>query len=178
MSVLKQIGGRPYFASLGTLEPRKDQGTAFDALERLWKSGSDVALVIMGKKGWNVDELAKRIKQHRENGRRLFWLEGAVDVDVQCILKGAPALIQSSISEGFGLPVVEAGSQGVPLLLSDIPVFHEIAGEDATYFPVGKSEALSSAIGHLLRSKESKRPKSIKAMTWRESSAKLASELL
>ena len=132
----------------------------------------------MGNKGWNVDELAKRIKQHRENGRRLFWLEGAVDVDVQCILKGARALIQSSISEGFGLPVVEAGSQGVPLLLSDIPVFHEIAGEDATYFPVGKSEASASAIGHLLRSKESKRPTWIKAMTWRESSAKLARMLL
>jgi glycosyltransferase involved in cell wall biosynthesis len=178
MSVLKQVGGRPYFTTLGTLEPRKDQGTALDALEQLWTRGCDVALVIIGKKGWNVDELVKRIEQHAEIGRRLFWLEGASDGDVQSLLKGASALIQTSLSEGYGLPVVEAGSQGVPLLLSDIPVFHEIAGEEALYFPVGNSEALASAIEQLVRSKESKRPAAIKSNTWRESSAKLAGVLL
>ena len=176
--VLKQIGERPYFTTLGTLEPRKDQGTALDALDRLWAGGCDVALVIMGKKGWNVDKLAKRIEKHRENGRRLFWLESASDGDVQCLLKGASALIQTSISEGFGLPVVEAGSQGTPLLLSDIPVFHEIAGEEAVYFPVGNSEALASAIDQFLRGKKSKRPEAIKSMTWHESTAKLARVLL
>jgi glycosyltransferase involved in cell wall biosynthesis len=176
--ILKQIAGRPYFVTLGTLEPRKDQGTAIDAMERLWRTGTDVILVLIGKKGWNVDELVRRIEQHQENGRRLFWLEGATDGDVQCLLKGARALIQTSISEGFGLPLVEAGSQGVPLVLSDIPVFHEVAGEEAVYFPVGKSNSLASAINQLLRNTEMKRPEGIKAMTWRESSSKLASILL
>jgi glycosyltransferase involved in cell wall biosynthesis len=133
---------------------------------------------MMGKKGWNVDKLARRIEKHRENGRRLFWLESASDGDVQCLLKGATALIQTSISEGFGLPLVEAGSQGIPLLLSDIPVFHEIAGEEATYFHVGKAEELAAAIEELLGSRELKRPKAIKAMTWAESSRNLAKILL
>jgi glycosyltransferase involved in cell wall biosynthesis len=176
--VLKQIRGRPYFATLGTLEPRKDYGTALDALDKLWERGRDVALVMIGKKGWNVDKLVKRIEKHRENGRRLFWLESASDEDVQCLLKGAGALIQTSISEGFGLPLVEAGSQGTPLLLSDIPVFHEIAGEEAVYFPVGNSEALAFAIGQFLQGKKSKRPEAIKSLTWRESTAKLARLLL
>jgi glycosyltransferase involved in cell wall biosynthesis len=178
LSVLNKIGGRSYFATLGTLEPRKDHRTALDAVERLWSRGFNAALVIMGKRGWDADKFAERIEQHQENGHRLFWLEDAADGVVQCLLKGASGLIQTSISEGFGLPVVEAGSQGVPLLLSDIPVFHEIAGEEAVYFPVGDSEALASAIEHLVRSKESKRPVAIKAMTWRESSAKLARILL
>jgi glycosyltransferase involved in cell wall biosynthesis len=125
-----------------------------------------------------VDGLAKRIEKHRETGRRLFWLESASDGDVQCLLKGASALIQTSISEGFGLPVVEAGSQGIPLLLSDIAVFHEIAGEEAVYFPVGNSEALATAIGESVRDSKSKRPKSIRSMTWRESTAKLSRLLL
>jgi glycosyltransferase involved in cell wall biosynthesis len=133
---------------------------------------------MMGKRGWNVDELAKRITNHPENGRRLFWLESASDGDVQCLLKGASALIQTSISEGFGLPVVEAGSQGVPLLLSDIPVFHEIAGQEAEYFPVGNSEALASAISQFVRGNKPKRPETIKSMTWRESTATLARLLL
>jgi glycosyltransferase involved in cell wall biosynthesis len=177
-NVLDQVRGRPYFATLGTLEPRKDYGTAIDAMEKAWKRGCDVALVMMGKKGWNVDGLANRIASHPENGHRLFWLESVSDGDVQRILKGATALIQTSISEGFGLPLVEAGSQGVPLLLSDIPVFHEIAGDEATYFRVGDSEELATAIGQLVRGQELKRPKAIKAMTWRESSAILARTLL
>jgi len=176
--VLKQIGGRPYIATLGTLEPRKDYGTALDALDKLWKGGCDVALVMMGKKGWNVDKLVKRIEKHRENGRRLFWLENASDEDVQCLLKGAGALIQTSIAEGFGLPLVEAGSQGTPLLLSDIPVFHEIVGDEAVYFPIGNSEALASAIGEFLRGEKSKRPEKIKSITWHEATAKLARVLL
>jgi len=176
--VLNKISGRPYFATLGTLEPRKDYGTALDALDRLWKRGYDVALVMMGKRGWNVDPLVKRIMNHPENGQRLFWLEGVSDGDVQVLLKGATALIQTSISEGFGLPLVEAGSQGVPLLLSDIPVFHEIAGDEASYFRVGNSEELASDIGLLVRNNGFRRPKAIKAMTWSESSASLAKILI
>jgi glycosyltransferase involved in cell wall biosynthesis len=87
-------------------------------------------------------------------------------------------LIQTSISEGFGLPLVEAGSQGVPLLLSDIPVFHEIAGDEASYFRVGNSEELASDIGLLVRNNGFRRPKAIKAMTWSESSASLAKILI
>ena len=178
LAVLKQIGGYPYFAALGTIEPRKDYATMLEAFDQLWTRGCDVALVIMGKKGWNVEELAKRIVEHPENGTRLFWVEGAADNDIHCLLRQATALIQASIAEGFGLPIVEAGSQGVPLLLSDIAVFHEIAGEDATYFPVGDAKTLAALIEQLIQRKDSRRPKAIKATRWCESAAKLANILL
>jgi glycosyltransferase involved in cell wall biosynthesis len=178
LDVLKQIDGHAYFAALGTIEPRKDYGTILDAFDRLWIRGCDVALVIMGKKGWNVEELVKKIVEHPENGRRLFWIEGAADKDVLSLLKHATALIQASIAEGFGLPIVEAGSQGIPLLLSDIAVFHEIAGEDATYFPVGDAKTLAALIERLVHRKDTRRPKAIKAMTWLESAERLANVLL
>jgi len=176
--VLKQLGPRPYFAALGTIEPRKDYTTILNAFDQLWIQGCDVALVMMGKKGWNVEELAKKIAEHPENGSRLFWIEGAADRDVHNILKDATALIQASIAEGFGLPIVEAGSQGIPLLLSDIAVFREIAGDDATYFPVGDARRLAALTEELIHSKDSHRPKAIKAMTWSESAARLAAKLL
>lgn len=178
LDVLKQIGPRSYFVALGTIEPRKDYSTILKAFDQLWIQGCDVALVIMGKKGWNVEELAKKIVEHPENGSRLFWIDGATDKDVHRLLKDATALIQASIAEGFGLPIVEAGSQGVPLLLSDIAVFREIAGEDATYFPVGDLKTLATLIEHLTQRNGSRRPKAIKAMTWRESAARLANILL
>ena len=178
LNVLECLHRHPYFVSLGTVEPRKSYHTVLDAFDQLWIRGCDVALVMIGKKGWNVDQLASRIEQHREYGNRLFWLKGAADSDVRCLMKDATALIQASIAEGFGLPVVEAGSQGIPLLLSDIAVFHEIAGEEAGYFPVGDVEALASLVDQGVRCKELRRPKVIKTMTWYESVARLASVLL
>jgi len=86
--------------------------------------------------------------------------------------------MQASVAEGFGLPIVEAGRMHVPLVLSDLPVFREIAGEEATYFPVGEVAALASVISEQIVGGKSKRPQGIRTMTWRESSARLAEILL
>jgi glycosyltransferase involved in cell wall biosynthesis len=43
-------------------------------------------------------------------------------------------LLFPSSQEGFGLPILEAGLARVPIVLSDIPVFHEIGGRDVTVF--------------------------------------------
>ena len=87
-------------------------------------------------------------------------------------------MIQASLAEGFGLPIVEAGRMGVPLVLSDIPVFREIAGKEASYFPVGDATALASVVLDQVVNRELKRPQGIRTMTWRESSERLAQILL
>lgn len=59
--------------------------------------------------------------------------------------------------EGFGLVVAEAMALGVPIICSDIPVFREVAGDTAQYFPVGNVNALASAIiGMLENSKRAR----------------------
>ena len=175
----EQLGTRPYFVALGTLEPRKDYTTVLAAFESLWAREMDVALVIIGKRGWNVDALAERILQHPEHDRRLFWLQDAGDGDVRYLLKGSAALIQASIWEGFGLPLVEAGSLGVPLIASDISVFHEVAGDAAAYFPAGDTTALADRVCASLNSGNSvRRTATIRARTWGEASAELAATLM
>lgn len=171
------IGKRPYLMALGTLEPRKDYGTILDAFELLWTRGMDVALVIVGKQGWNVDALAERVNQHHEHGRRLFWLQGAEDGDVRHLLKNTAALIQASIWEGFGLPLIEAGSLGASLLASDIAVFHEIAGDSATYFPVGDAAALANAVITTVERKSAPRIVKISSRNWHEASLDLVEVL-
>jgi len=171
------LGARPYFAVLGTLEPRKDCGTIVDAFESLWSRNEDVALVIIGKRGWNVDELVERIDRHPELGRRLFWVRDGSDADVRHLLEGAAALIQASIAEGFGLPLVEAGSLGIPLLLSDISVFREIAGNGATYFPVGDATALADAVAASTEARCVRSPPSIRVRGWKQASLELAGTL-
>ena len=178
VAVCQRLAGRPWLLALGTVEPRKDYATILAAYERLWAQDVDVGLIIIGKQGWNVDSFARKLRSHPEQGRRLFWLEGASDGDVHYALSRATALVQASMAEGFGLPVVEAGSLGIPLVLSDIPVFREIAGDEATYFKSGDPAALAAVLADAILTGGWKRPERIRTMTWRQSSAKLARLLL
>ena len=109
----------------------------------------------------------------------MIWLKNASDADLAFLLDNTSALIQASISEGFGLPIVEAGSKGVALLLSDIAVFREIAGDAASYFQVGDHVALAELISDGLK-QGFLRPGqgSIVTKTWREVSSDLADCLL
>ncbi|TAN08259.1 MAG: glycosyltransferase family 1 protein [Rhodanobacteraceae bacterium] len=177
--VCAALGARPYFMALGTLEPRKGYDTILGAFELLWSRGLDIALVIVGKQGWNVAELAARIYQHPEYGRRLFWLQRLGDADMRDLLEHSKGLIQASIWEGFGLPLVEAGSMGVPLLATDIAVFHEIAGDAAAYFPVGDANALANLVAATV---DGKLPHGSAAQvcyrSWLQASQELAAELL
>lgn len=171
------IGGRPYFTALGTVEPRKDYKTVLDAFDLLWARGADVALVVIGKAGWHVDELVERISRHPERDKRLFWVQGASDGDVRSLLEGSSALIQASIWEGYGLPLIEAGALGIPLIASDIAVFHEIAGDSAIYFPVGDAAALAR-IADLMRGPWSERKmKVIGFQDWEQASMSLVKVL-
>lgn len=178
LGIVQSLGNTPWLLAIGTVEPRKDYATMLAGFEQAWSQGVDVALVIVGKHGWNVDLLAKRLREHAEAGKRLFWLEGLCDADLQLLVSKASGLVQASIAEGFGLPLVEAGSQGKPLLLSDIPVFHEIAGDEATYFPVGDDQALGNVLAEGATRGGWRQPHAISTMTWRESSQKLLQEMI
>jgi glycosyltransferase involved in cell wall biosynthesis len=63
--------------------------------------------------------------------------------------KKSTALIQPSFSEGFGLTGIEAMAIGLPVLSSDIPVFHEVYGDASGYFDPMSSESLVHAINRL-----------------------------
>lgn len=137
---------------VGTLEPRKRHDLALAAFEQLWDAGEDDRLVIVGKQGWHVEELAERVRQHPRQGGNLFWLEHASNADLEHAYRHCSALLQASDAEGFGLPIVEAGRYGKPLLLTDIAVFREIAGNAARYFESGSVESLLACLRQERRS--------------------------
>jgi glycosyltransferase involved in cell wall biosynthesis len=51
-----------------------------------------------------------------------------------------------SLSEGFGLPVIEALSCGAPVVASDIPVFRQVGAEAVSYCPTGVLEAWQARV--------------------------------
>jgi len=65
----------------------------------------------------------------------------------------ADALLFPSFEEGFGIPLIEAGFSNIPVFCSDIPVFHEIGGENLSYFdPKGDPSAVAKMINDRLNS--------------------------
>ncbi len=163
--------GRPYFLSVGTIEPRKGHPIVLDAMERLWAEGLDAAYVIVGGRGWGMRHFERRMARHPEFGKRLFWLADASDADLVLLYRHARAMVLASVAEGFGLPIVEAARYGTPVIATDIPVFREAAGGSATYFPLLNSDALATRMKQALIEKP--HPPAVAPISWRDSAAQL-----
>lgn len=180
-ALLDQLSASVSFLMVGTLEPRKGHAQVLDAFERLWADGHDQVLVIVGKQGWLVDELCDRLRQHPEEGRRLFWLAGISDEFLERLYSVCSCLLAASYAEGFGLPLVEAAQRGMPLLVRDIPVFREVAGASAAYFDGRSAEAVCAAIlDWTAQFHEGSHPTTgaMRWLTWQQSAAELAAALL
>jgi glycosyltransferase involved in cell wall biosynthesis len=147
---LAKLAARPSFLMVGTLEPRKGYRHIVDAFSRLWLGGEDVNLVIVGKVGWNIEGLVRALQSHQELGKRLIWLQGVSDEYLERIYAGCTALIAASEGEGFGLPIIEAAQHGLPVVLRDIPVFREVAGEAGFYFPAHSAEDTAQCLKNWL----------------------------
>ena len=88
---------------------------------------------------------------------RIVWLRNLPRDDVAALVQGADALIQPSIYEGFGLPVVEAFACGCPVVASDIPALREVAGGGAMLVPPADVNRLAAALCELVGSPDLRR---------------------
>jgi len=160
---------------VGTVEPRKGHEIVLKVLEELWgDENSPISLCMIGKVGWDMDGFIKHIKSHPESGNRLLFIENAPDFYLQFAYTCSSALIQASAGEGFGLPIIEAGQFGLPVICSDIPVFREIAGDNVTYFDRNDGESLKTCINDFINNRENgdfPNSSKIKMLTWEQSAS-------
>lgn len=179
--VLQSLQAKPSFLKVATLEPRKNHFQVLTGFESLWAKGMDINLVFVGKEGWKVDKLVKKLRNHPENGKHLYWLEEVSDNFLNTIYSLSTCLIMASMGEGFGLPLIESAKHNLPIITRDIPVFREVAGDCAFYFKGVSSEDLAKAIRQWLELyRVGSFPKSsgISWKTWKESAQDLLKILL
>jgi glycosyltransferase involved in cell wall biosynthesis len=179
--VLKSLESRPTFLMVGTLEPRKGYTQVLDAFELLWKQGKDINLAIVGKTGWMVESLTKRLKQHPQSDNHLFLLQGISDEYLEKIYATSTCLIAASKGEGFGLPLIEAAQHKLPIIARDIPVFREVAGDHAIYFQGKDPEDLAHVLNewmNLYKSGTHPRSDDMPWLTWEQSAERLKKTLL
>lgn len=170
---LDALKSRPTVLMVSTIEPRKGYQQALEAFEQLWQQGVQVNLAIVGKAGWRTEALVEHMRNHPEAGQRLHWFEGASDAMLHALYQGCDLLLSASEGEGFGLPVIEAAQYGIPLLLRNLAVFKEIAGEHAGYFEGFEASDLSRALAGWLEGRAVGRAwpdsRGVKWLTWQQS---------
>lgn len=177
-----QLDG-PYILSVGTIQPRKNFEILGQAMGILRDRGVHCTLVIAGKQGWSADQVLDRLHSW-DLGNRLRILDYIRDDDLPALYSGTSCYVQPSRFEGFGLPVVEAMSSAVPVLVSSASCLPEIAGEGADVFDPDDAGHLSSAIAGILSSQERSRAMAARALarsrhfSWKRAAEQTASVLL
>ena len=134
----------PVFLTVGTVEPRKGHAQALAAFERLWARGS--------KPNWSSSaSRAGRSRTCRADaqpsaGRQAAALaRSGIGCRSERALRRVYGIAGGFTGRGFRTAVDRGGKHGQPILARDIPVFHEIAGEHATYFSGTGGDDLAGA---------------------------------
>ena len=148
----KRIHGLPnrYILHLGNLEPRKNLPLLLDAYQSLPGSFQDkYPLVIAGAKGWCTDEIEKKLRLLRKNGK--VTLMGYVPQrSLPDLYRGASLFVYPSFYEGFGLPPLEAMACGVPVIVSNTTSLPEVVGDAGIYVDPNDTEQISVSIDLVL----------------------------
>lgn len=145
---------QPYALFVGTLEPRKNLARILEAFASLRPDTvEDLKLVIAGGQGWKLADLDSLINLHGLNGRVIAT--GYVsDAELAGLYSSARFLVMPSLYEGFGFPIIEANSFGIPVITSQISSMPEAAGNSALLIDPYDSGSIAQAILRLTRDKK------------------------
>lgn len=146
-AILDWVKARPTIIMVGTIEPRKGHDQALAAFEQLWQSSDEGSqLLVIGRPGWKTENLQQALTAHPESANRLRWISDATDEFLEQLYAASAGLLVASRGEGFGLPLIEAGMHGKPILARDLPVFREVAPPGTRFFSGDGAMDLADAL--------------------------------
>ena len=128
--------GRPHFICVSTIEGRKNHLL----LLNLWRQLAATLptdqiprLVIVGRRGWENEQVLDMLDRCAPLRDHVTEVNACSDQHLAALLRGARALLMPSFAEGYGMPVAEALSVGVPVICSDIPAHREVGSAVPEY---------------------------------------------
>lgn len=159
---IRQQPLKPYFLSIGTIEPRKNLDFYAQAISQS-KLETNFDFIHVGRKGWG--NLPSQLKHLEINN----------DQELANLICNAQAVVIPSLYEGFGLPVLESHAQATPVVVSNDPALVELSNEGDKIFELGNIESLTLALRYFaetnLKPTETQTKKA-QSMTWLKSAEK------
>jgi glycosyltransferase involved in cell wall biosynthesis len=163
---------KPFIFHVGSPFPHKNIERLVEAFEKLAANQPDLQLVLAGKKEHYFEQLQKQIDTSPAKDR--IVVPGFIsDAELKWLYENAQAYVLPSLSEGFGLPGLEAMAHDCPLVSSNSTCLPEIYGEAAIYFDPYDAEAMAQSINKVISDEDlrqnlvAKGREQIKRYSWR-----------
>lgn len=138
-----------YLLHVGSLEPKKNIGFLLEVFARLKTTrrprAGECKLLLTAGEAWRTDAVARSIRDH-VHARDIILLGHVPPEDMPGLYRRAAALVFPSTLEGFGLPVIEALSQGTPALIQDNSALSQFKAYGATVFQQFDADQWASAL--------------------------------
>jgi len=138
-----------YFLYVSSFTGRKNHSILIEAFS-LIKHQTDAMLVLAGSKGETLEQ-CKRFVEYEKLKDRVLFFEDCSQTLLSQLMQHAAGFVYPSHFEGFGIPLVEAAVKKLPMAVSDIAVFRELAGDAAIYFNPNKADDIADKMLEILR---------------------------
>jgi len=151
---VRRFKKRKYILCVGTVEPRKKQLLILQAFESCWKIDNNLELIFVGKKGWDDQGFETSIQQNDLWKTHIFWFKSLNDNELSFLYEHAWLSIYLSEYEGYGLPVVEALSYGIPTIVNEQTSMSLIGKEFVNVVSLKNKQTLAYMISKFLTDKK------------------------
>lgn len=132
---IRLAGSRETIVMIGSTAPHKNVGLVLDMADRLAEAGLRIAIVGMS------DSRVFKSGPTSAKARNVHWLGRISDGELVALLGDSLCLAFPSLTEGFGLPALEAMAVGCPVVVSDRASLPEVCGNAALFAPPDDPEA-------------------------------------
>lgn len=129
---VEALASKKFIMYVGRPTPHKNLGRLIDAFAILQKTNPDLHLALVGKKDANHRLHEARI--HAEGINNVVFTDFISDAQLRWMFENCQAYVFPSLSEGFGLPALEAMMHGAPVVSSNASCLPEVYGDGAHYF--------------------------------------------
>ncbi|WP_158846533.1 glycosyltransferase family 4 protein [Algibacter sp. L1A34] len=147
----KETQDAPKILFVGNLKPHKNLGVLLDAFEAL-SLKRKLKLVIIGKITGFINPVSNNIIDKIKANKNIELTGYVSNEELESHYQTSSIFVFPSLYEGFGLPILEAYSNNVPTIVSNIPPFKEVASDASIYFDPSDSGDLVNKIIYLLDS--------------------------
>lgn len=145
---IESLADKQFIMYVGRPMPHKNLGRLIDAYTELKKTHPDLHLVLAGKKDALYEAHERRV---RDEGITGVTFTGFVsDAQLRWLYEHCQAYVFPSLSEGFGLPGLEAMAHGAPVASSNATCLPEVYGDAAEYFDPNSIQSIVTAIDRIL----------------------------